>query len=160
MALYIYNGECAPELKQMFIDLYKKPGPKATTVFYLSDGTIEEYDIVGAINHQWMVDHGYWIENGRDSHWGKYVLSAEIGTHVTAIGASAFSSGISQCSIYHITIPNSVTSIASGAFINSELNNNYESNRAMIFYGRTLSEVQAMSNYPWGIDDPSFISVA
>jgi len=51
-------------------------------------------------------------------------------------------------------IPNSVTSIGDYAFAGcSNLT-------SLIFQGKTLSEIQEIENYPWGIEDTSIISVA
>jgi len=55
-------------------------------------------------------------------------------------------------------MPSSVVSIEARAFEWSDLQ--YAPGNTIIFYGRTLAEVQAMANYPWGIYDTSKISVA
>lgn len=52
-----------------------------------------------------------------------------------------------------VTIGNGVTSIGGGAF------KYCSSLTSVIFEGKTLAEVQAMSNYPWGITDTSIITV-
>lgn len=44
-----------------------------------------------------------------------------------------------------IEIPSSVTSIGSNAFFGCH------SLSSVTFHGKTLDEVQAMANYPWGI---------
>ena len=53
-----------------------------------------------------------------------------------------------------VTIPNDVTSIGHSAFAGcSELT-------SVTFLGKTLEQVQAMDNYPWGISNTSIINVA
>ena len=74
----------------------------------------------------------------------------EIGTNVTSIGNGAFS----YMEIVDITIPNSVISIGEDAFLGATPMTN------MTFQGKTLAQVSAMSNYPWGISDTSIINVA
>ena len=75
--------------------------------------------------------------------------SIAIAKNVTHIGYSAFQ----NCqSLTSITIPESVTSIGVLTFL-------YCSNlTSLVFKGKTLAEVQAMPNYPWGIIDTSIIS--
>lgn len=50
-----------------------------------------------------------------------------------------------------VTIPSSVTRIDENAFYNCS------SLTDVTFNGKTLEEIQAMSNYPWGITDTSVI---
>ena len=56
-----------------------------------------------------------------------------------------------ECDIRNLTIPASVTSVGYLAFHD---NTNMES---LTFLGKTLEQVQAMDNYPWGITDTSII---
>ena len=51
-----------------------------------------------------------------------------------------------------IEIPSSVLSIGSNAF------SGCHSLSSVTFDGKTLEQVQAMANYPWGISDTSIIS--
>ena len=67
---------------------------------------------------------------------------------VNVIGYSAF---YSCSSLKSMTIPNSVTRIGHGAFYYC---NNLKS---LIFKDKTLEQVKAMKNYPWGIKDKSII---
>lgn len=50
-----------------------------------------------------------------------------------------------------IEIPSSVTSIGSNAFFGCHLLS------SVTFHGKTLTQVQEMTNYPWGIADTSII---
>ena len=73
--------------------------------------------------------------------------SVTIPESTTNIGENAFL----QSGITNITIPNSISSIGNDAFFGcSNLT-------SLTFKGKTLAEVQAMSNYPWGISDTSII---
>ena len=70
--------------------------------------------------------------------------SAVISEGVETIEGSAFT----NCrTITNITIPSSVTSIGDEAFFSCEALYN------VTFQGRTKAEVQAMENYPWGIEN-------
>lgn len=59
---------------------------------------------------------------------------------------------LAQCNgLTTLTIPASVTSIAANAFT-------YLTNiSSVVFREKTLAQVQAMANYPWGISDTSII---
>jgi hypothetical protein len=70
---------------------------------------------------------------------------------IHTIGNGAF---IGCSSLSNIIVPNSVTSIEDGVF------DNCSSLTSIIFEGKTLEEVQAMTMYPWGIEDTSIIKVA
>lgn len=50
-----------------------------------------------------------------------------------------------------IEIPSSVSSIGSNAFFGCHMLS------SVMFQGKTLEQVQAMDNYPWGISDTSII---
>ena len=100
------------------------------------------------------------------------LTSVTIGNGVTSIGYSAFG----DCSnLTNVTVPNSVTSIGPSAFANcSGLTSvtipdsvtNIEGYAfsyctgltSVTFVGRTLTEVKAMSNYPWDISQTSIIT--
>lgn len=77
------------------------------------------------------------------------LTSVTIPDSVTRIETVAFY----ECSgLTSMTIPNSVMSIGGNAFYNcSRLT-------SVTFKGKTLTEVQGMSNYPWDISDTSIIS--
>ena len=67
---------------------------------------------------------------------------------ITAIGEAAFG----RCfNLTNIIMPASVVSIGPDVFFDVSL-------RSLVFKGKTLAEVQAMANYPWGIIDTSIIS--
>ncbi len=100
--------------------------------------------------------------------------SVTIPESVTSIGEWAFDG----CAILtSMTIPDSVTSIGMGAFdgcsdltsvtIGSGVNSigqvafmGCDSLTSVTFLGKTLAQVQAMSNYSWEISDTSIINVA
>ena len=74
--------------------------------------------------------------------------SIYIGNSVTTLGGDLFW----NCSaLSTVTIPSSVTRIDENAFYNCS------SLTDVTFNGKTLEEVQEMSNYPWGISDTSVI---
>ena len=75
--------------------------------------------------------------------------SINIPESVKSIGVAAFQ--ICQ-SLTSMTIPESVVSIGFTAFLFCD------NLKSLIFKGKTLAEVQAMPNYPWGIIDTSIIS--
>ena len=75
--------------------------------------------------------------------------SINIPESVKSIGVAAFQ--ICQ-SLTSMTIPESVVSIGFTAFLFCD------NLKSLIFKGKTLAEVQAMANYPWGIIDTSIIS--
>ena len=83
--------------------------------------------------------------------WNCYRLtSLTIGCNVTHIGNYAFA----WCSrIVNIIMPNTVKNVGYNAFIDCA------SLRNVVFKGKTLKEVKAMKNYPFGIKDKSIISV-
>ena len=80
----------------------------------------------------------------------EFLTGVEIPTTVTAIGAWAFSGAEGMTDI---EIPSSVSSIGSDAFFGCHILS------SVMFEGKTLEQVQAMENYPWGIEDPSKIQV-
>lgn len=79
----------------------------------------------------------------------EFLTGVEIPTTVTAIGAWAFAGAEGMTDI---EIPSSVSSIGSDAFFGCHILS------SVMFEGKTLEQVQAMANYPWGIEDTSIIS--
>jgi len=76
------------------------------------------------------------------------LTSMTIPNNVASIGAGAFA----WCSsLVNMTIPNSVTSISEDVFKGCHKLAN------LAFEGKTLEEVKAMKNYPFGIEDESVI---
>ena len=67
---------------------------------------------------------------------------------LVSIGANAFGFG-GNLSV--VTIPSSVTSIGGGVFTN---NSNLLS---VVFHGKTMDQVIAMANYPWGAPNKIFV---
>ena len=72
------------------------------------------------------------------------LTSISISDSVKSIGDEAF---IYCTSLISISIPNSVESIGNWAF------GNCASLKSLVFKGKTIDEVKAMPNYPWGIKD-------
>ena len=67
---------------------------------------------------------------------------------LSSIGELAFSGCGSLASA---TIPAAVESIGNNAFYNCGALS------SLTFEGKTLEQIQAMDNYPWGVADPSII---
>ena len=112
MATQIFLGEPPANIKQWIIE-HATPTSHAETRFTLQDGTVATHDITGTLDHQWMVDNGYFDDN--EWVWIKIITQADIGNTVTSIGAGAFDS----CNnLTIVTIPNSVTSIDEFTFSN------------------------------------------
>lgn len=105
--------------------------------------------------------------------WLKPITEVDIGNTVTNIGDLAFY----ECeSLDSVTIPNTVISIGMAVFIRSGVSNivfppNVERIgdsaffdcryiNSIVFQSKTISQVQQMSDYPWGIEDTSIISVS
>lgn len=84
---------------------------------------------------------------GTNAFTTSHVTSLVIPDSVETINAYAFTS---ITYINSITIGSGVETIEQGAFDASNIGE-------VIFRGKTLAEVQAMSNYPWGITDTSII---
>lgn len=72
----------------------------------------------------------------------EFLTGVEIPTTVTAIGALAFSGAESMTDI---EIPSSVSSIGSDAFLGCHMLS------SVTFDGKTIEQVQAMTNYSWGL---------
>lgn len=79
----------------------------------------------------------------------EFLIGVEIPDTVTAIGAWAFAGAEGMTDI---EIPSSVSSIGSNALFGCHILS------SAMFEGKTLEQVQAMANYPWGIEDTSVIS--
>jgi hypothetical protein len=105
--------------------------------------------------------------------WTKSIKIITIGTKINTITAWTF---YSETKLTNVYIPDSVVRIEADAFesnpnlteliIPSSVNEIQSPNfmnsvsKSLIFKGKTLEEVQAMENYPWGITDTSIIKVA
>ena len=79
----------------------------------------------------------------------EFLMGVEIPDTVATIGDMAFAGAEGMADI---EIPSSVSSIGSDAFFGCH------SLSSVTFQGKTLEQVQAMENYPWGITDTSIIS--
>ena len=78
----------------------------------------------------------------------KSLTSIKIPNSVKSIGEWAFDNCTSLTSI---EIPDSVKSIEYHAF------NGCTSLKEIVFEGKTIDQIKAMNNYPWGIKDKSII---
>lgn len=107
----------------------KKPSHPQTIVEY-QDGSITEYDIVGK------------LEYGSISNV-ELAIKADIGNTVTSIGDDAF---FSCTGLMSITIPNSVEGIGEYTFASCS------GLTSISFSGKTKTQVQGMSNYPWNLN--------
>lgn len=103
----------------------------------------------GEITKQTMIDEGLFDDDPLQLTWIKNPDIIVLGPGVTSIGADTFFSARSS----HVEIPRTVTSIGLNAFYTSAGPEPHE----FIFKDRTLAEVQAMANYPWGINDTTQI---
>ena len=74
--------------------------------------------------------------------------SIDIPSHVESIGEYAFYSCIS---LERIVIPSNVKRIDNNALFGCA------SLESVVFNGKTMQQVRAMDNYPWGIKDKSII---
>ena len=76
------------------------------------------------------------------------LTSFETGTNLSSIGPNCF---MNNTSLEQATIGAEVESIGQTCFTGCT------SLQLLMFKGRTLEQVQAMSKYPWGIRDTSVI---
>lgn len=168
----IFLGEPPADIKQWIIDHSSPAGHADTWYKYTNDTEWRTINISGVIDG---------IPPGSSQPYPttqipnvSNVVSLEIGTNVTNIGDFAFF----NCeNLNNIIIPDSVTSIGTYVFsdcynlVNIVIRNNVitigdsalancNNLESVTFQGKTLAEVQAMANYPWGISDTSVINVA
>ena len=139
-----------------------------TSITTTQDGT-QEFDIVGNWPSIWMLDNGFFSEESL--RWIKTITSCVVGEHVTSIGNGLFAA---NRTVESVSIPDSVTAIGSSAFeaarslrslvipssvqsIGAYCFTGCNSLESVTFMGKTLEQVQAMDNYPWGITDTSII---
>lgn len=135
------------------------PDPRLTLVTYVG-GHEAQYSLSGTLNSQDLPSRSaiHYVRIGssideigyRAFRGMEFLMGVEIPDTVAAIGADAFAGAEGMTDI---EIPSSVSSIGSDAFFGCSTLS------SVMFEGKTLEEVQAMDNYPWGITDTSKIQV-
>lgn len=118
------------------------PKSDSDTRFWLSndENDYEDYPIEGTLTFESF-----------DPYGSTEIYKIEIGTGVTSIASYAFEE---NQDITYVLIPSTVTSIGFGAFASCI------SLASVTFLGKTITQVQEMDNYPWGIKNTSIINVA
>ena len=157
------------EEKIKFLQNYEPKFMTSNNMFFIvcDDGDCHLFDING---NEYDISKMHAI--GYDAFSGCTSLtSISIPDSVKSIGYDAFFDCMSLASI---SIPNSVESIGHGVFAFCESLTNisipdsvesigynafYSCNnlKEIVFKGKTIDEVKAMKNYPWGIKDKSII---
>lgn len=112
MASQAYLGN-PPQRIIDWIKNHSQPASHPETRFTLQGGTVETYNITGALDLQWMIANGYYDEN--EEAWLKFITQADIGNTVTSMGNYVFED---HESLTIMTIPDSVASIGEYAFYN------------------------------------------
>ena len=133
------------------------PDQRLTLVTY-AGGYTAQYSLSGTLNSQDLPNRSaiHYVRIGssideigdRAFRGMEFLMGVEIPTTVTAIGTDAFAGAEGMTDI---EIPSSVSSIGSDAFFGCNTLS------SVMFEGKTLEQVQAMENYPWGIADTSII---
>ena len=126
-----FLGRPPANIEKFIIDNYYASHVSEKTIVKYNNGSVVEYDIQGELKSDSIPNNTNAVE-------------VQIGSAVTSIRNYAFQNCSSLSST---TIPDSVTSIGSSAF------DSCSSLSIVYFEGKTLSEVQAMNFYPWGITD-------
>ena len=127
------------------------PDPSLTLVTYVG-GHTAQYSLSGTLNSEDLPNRDviHYVEIGssideigeRAFRGMEFLMGVEIPDTVTTIGTSAFSGAEGM---KDIEIPSSVLSIGSDAFFGCNILS------SVTFDGKTLEQVQAMENYPWGL---------
>ena len=100
------------------------PASHPETRFTLEGGTVETYNITETLDRQWMIDNGYYVPYNDETGEGNYWIKT----------------------ITQADIGNTVTSIGSSAFC-------YCSGLTSVtIEGKDKATVQAMTNYPFGLN--------
>lgn len=82
------------------------------TVFYMADGTVEKYDILGIFDREWLLDNGFLVWVSTNQEWAKDVIRIEIGSDVLVV------SGVNSCnSLSSVRISEYVDEIGNGSFL-------------------------------------------
>lgn len=133
------------------------PDPSLTLVTYVG-GHTAQYSLSGTLNSQDLPNrdaiHYVGIGSSIDEigyrafRGMEFLTGVEIPDTVEAIGEWAFAGAERMTDI---EIPSSVMSIGSDAFFGCHLLS------SVTFHGKTLPQVQAMANYPWGISNENII---
>lgn len=117
------------------------------TEMVFDDGVVSAFMWAGEVSRKDIIDAG--LHDGDLGEWLRRPVDVRFGNAVTSIGGWTFN----DCNfLTSVTIPKSVTSIGKSAFYQCG------SLASLVFKGKTLAEVKAMSNYPWGINNTSIIS--
>ena len=141
--------------------VHKTPAPDTSpTLVTYAGGYTAQYHLAGTLNSNDLPNRDaiQYIRIGssideigyRAFRGMEFLTGVEIPDTVTTIGTESFA-GVEGMT--DIEIPSSVTSIGSNAFFGCHLLS------SVTFHGKTLPQVQAMANYPWGIADTSIIQV-
>ena len=135
------------------------PDPSLTLVTYVGEHTAQ-YSLSGTLNsgdlpnrdaiHYVRIGSSIDEIGNRAFSGMEFLLGVEIPDTVEAIGGCAFAGAERMTDI---EIPSSVLSIGSEALFGCH------SLSSVTFDGKTLEQVQAMEDYPWGISDTSIINV-
>ena len=142
----------------------------ANVVFTFTDDSTQEFTLNGTLDQAWLVENGL-CTNDMSIQWVKQPLTVVIGAGVTGIGDDAFYECSSLTSVDmsesdvtiigerafadttsgEIHIPSSISLIKTDAFRGHSIPmGSPDDYHNIIFYGKTLSQVQSMTNYSWG----------
>ena len=141
------------------------------TEMVFDDDSVSSFNWAGDIDQNKMAAAGL-----RDyyeySIWLKRPVDVKIGDAATSLGYAAFygcyrlegitipetvvsigEDAFNSCtSIQRITMPQSINSIGKNAFLNCP------ALKSLVFKGKSKQQIEAMPNYPWGINNTSIIS--
>lgn len=171
MATKIFLGEPPTDIKEWIIEHSSPAGHADTWYKYEGDTEWRTVSIKGIIYGEYLDDQGETPTQQIPNIMN--VKELDIGTDVTYIDQMSFIG----TNLTSIIIPNTITTIEENSFTTCNVRtitidtnpslqikydvfaNCYELTN-LTFKGKTLAEVQAMTNYPWGISNASIINVA